>query len=1076
MDERATFEQDKTNIHSWVQTYPLVRKGDWYKIFGSLILAGEGSFAKTALKSHWTPRQGAQNLDSFYPPPADTQKWYYGYVRFNAAEPWKPQPRPQAMQPSKPGVVRPPLKSSKLLMTAAEQQQFGFAPEYTRPETPADKGIDWDQSAKDLLEEWENDPDAVEEIIKHFKGKHAFQYPGGDVYMVQGNVVTWDDKGSIWVYGDPMEFVATCDVDQYAPDDMEERFNKKFWEECPTLYHASPEENIESILASGIGTANKTRGMTNRGVGASVFATTNEDYLEDGSYGDAIFEIDTSAMAKDGYTPFVSREPDQVEGDLRSALARRLGLDDRYNYNYEQGVDCDTVIVSGGIPAKYLKLISGQETGKTASKTAVVKIPKVLEPLVAEAKNYPTFQEFLNAVTQSDLTDLSNYALHRWGRAIPRDAKEAGDTIKDSVAAIESSNPAYMEDLRSEPDVLGAIKNNSRSITIYRAVPPTTAQILDFFDDEKRKWQRLGTRGEYPFREKMKRFFPEINDSRSGYYNWLSDEEEKIKAGTSRFKGVDDPSIKIGDFVTLNRSYAKEHGESTLVGQQGYPTFKIVSKRVPKTDVIWNGDDWKEWAYSPQTVHTLTLQDIYAAAHVGKVAAETPVTETPAFKAWFQGSKCVDAQGKPLRVYHGTVRDFEEFNPPSGDDLGIFTADSPVASDSYAAGEGGRILPLYLKITHPYEADHDWRQSVQGYVWGQTGFDSIVEFIDSLKQKGYDGIHILRDDSGNPSEPEERNHDLWIAFSPNQVKSAIGNSTFDPSNNRITAKLARMKKEAEAKPLSISDIQAIIREYMPILTPGLPIPELKVVNNTGSTWNGRDTWRGSKPDNTHIDIQKACTYDETTVRRIIAHELCHHDVFLTVYRYLSPTERKFIHDGHGKEWQAVAKKFNDRFGADFVTKVSDQNIVVADTGKPYLLLVADLKGNGDLWFCYCSRPSNKQQRFINTKLEQGARLFKVTDPEWSRRGSPVGDAWGGLRKGKDDASIAKLKKLWDEGEQLPPFKVVESQKEREQREIMEKWRQYEADKKKREAERNLPPLTPEEQNMSDDELLAELTQ
>ena len=890
MDERATFEQDKTDIHNWVQTYPLVRKGEWYKLFGSLILAGEGSFAKTALKSHWTPRPGAQNLDSLYPPPAETQKWYYGYLRLNAAEPWKPQPRPQAIRP---------LKSSKLLMTAAEQQQFGFASEYTRPETPTSK-IDWqDSSAKDLLEEWDGHEDEVMEIIKHFKGKHCFQYPEGDVYLVQGDVVDVKENASLWIYDDPMEFIATCDVDRYAPGDIEERFNETFWEECPTLYHASPEENIESILKQGIGTANKTRGMTNRGVGASVFTTTNEEYLEDGSYGDAIFEIDTNKMKAEGHTPFVSREPDQVEGDLRSALARRLGMEDRYYYSYEPGVDGDTVIVSGGIPATCLKLISGQEIDKTASKTAAagVKIPKELAPLVEEAKNYATLEEFVNAVNQSDLTDLSNYALHRWGRAIPRDAEEAGNTIKDSVAAIESSNPSYMEDLSSEPEVLGAIKNGSRSITIYRAVPPTTEQIIGFFDDEMRKWRRLGNRGEYPFRDKMRRFVPAINESNSGYFNWLYEEVEKLKAGTSRFKGVDDPAIKIGDFVTLNRSYAKEHGEATLVGQQGYPTFKIVSKRVPKTDVIWNGDDWKEWAYSPQKAHTITLQDVYAAAHGGKV-----------------------------------------------------------------------------------------------------------------------------------------------------------------------------DKQAEAKPLGISEINAIIREYMPILYPGLPIPKLKIVNNTGSTWNGRDTWHGSEPDNTQIDIQKACTYDETTVRRIIAHELCHHEVFLTVYRYMSLTERKYLHDGHGKEWQEVAKRFNDRFGKDFVTKVSDQNIVVSDTGKPYLLLVADLKGNGDLWFCYCSRPSNKQQRFINTKLEQGARLFKVTDPEWSRRGSPVGDAWGGLRKGKDDESIAKLRKLWDEGEQLPPFQVVESQKEKEQRELLEKWRQY-GEKKRLETK----PLTPEEENMSDDELLAALS-
>lgn len=38
-------------------------------------------------------------------------------------------------------------------------------------------------------------------------------------------------------------------------------------------------------------------------------------------------------------------------------------------------------------------------------------------------------------------------------------------------------------------------------------------------------------------------------------------------------------------------------------------------------------------------------------------------TETPAFKAWFGDSKVVDADGNPLVVYHGTMGDFEAFDP-----------------------------------------------------------------------------------------------------------------------------------------------------------------------------------------------------------------------------------------------------------------------------------------------------------------------------------------------------------------------------------------------------------------------------
>src|SRR3546814_7013631 len=37
-------------------------------------------------------------------------------------------------------------------------------------------------------------------------------------------------------------------------------------------------------------------------------------------------------------------------------------------------------------------------------------------------------------------------------------------------------------------------------------------------------------------------------------------------------------------------------------------------------------------------------------------------TETPEFKRWFGNSKVVDADGQPLRVYHGTDQSFDAFD------------------------------------------------------------------------------------------------------------------------------------------------------------------------------------------------------------------------------------------------------------------------------------------------------------------------------------------------------------------------------------------------------------------------------
>lgn len=80
-----------------------------------------------------------------------------------------------------------------------------------------------------------------------------------------------------------------------------------------------------------------------------------------------------------------------------------------------------------------------------------------------------------------------------------------------------------------------------------------------------------------------------------------------------------------------------------------------------------------------------------------------------AFRAWFGASKAVDAEGKPLVVYHGTRRQFNEFSPSKprgapGNPEGVyFTADKG-AAEEYAQDVDGawdeksRVVAAYIKI------------------------------------------------------------------------------------------------------------------------------------------------------------------------------------------------------------------------------------------------------------------------------------------------------------------------------------------------------------------------------------------
>ena len=128
-----------------------------------------------------------------------------------------------------------------------------------------------------------------------------------------------------------------------------------FWTRPAPLYHATTEDHLDDILAEGLIPMAQSRGLRNRGVRPAVFTTLNRESAERGTYGDVVFEIDTGAMARDGYTPQVAQEPDVVEADGRNALAHALGVDDFVD---EAENDPDTIIVFGPIPRKYLRRLA----------------------------------------------------------------------------------------------------------------------------------------------------------------------------------------------------------------------------------------------------------------------------------------------------------------------------------------------------------------------------------------------------------------------------------------------------------------------------------------------------------------------------------------------------------------------------------------------------------------------------------------------------------------------------------------------------------------------------------------------
>jgi hypothetical protein len=210
-------------------------------------------------------------------------------------------------------------------------------------------------------------------------------------------------------------------------------------------------------------------------------------------------------------------------------------------------------------------------------------------------------------------------------------------------------------------------------------------------------------------------------------------------------------------------------------------------------------------------------------------------TDSPYFKKWFGKSKVVDENGEPLVVYHGTpsgefnVFDYDRIgNLGRMEGQGFYFATDKGMAQSYM-GKDGRLMEVYLDIEKPmsveqkgFDADtletllmeiaeeqHRYDPEVpidEGFLadYGglynavdlisknETALDQLgdlmgagvnAEFINTALKKvtGFDGVKAKITDKAN-----DFTSDIYVAFSPEQIKSATGNrGTFDAGERNI---------------------------------------------------------------------------------------------------------------------------------------------------------------------------------------------------------------------------------------------------------------------------------------------------
>ena len=376
--------------------------------------------------------------------------------------------------------------------------------------------------------------------------------------------------------------------------------------------------------------------------------------------------------------------------------------------------------------------------------------------------------------------------------------------------------------------------------------------------------------------------------------------------------------IAVANPIAIFNNYKNENNRSILtelrtkngnflvsveVGEDADIDFNIVSSVFGKGDI--NIVDWLKKGYATyinnEKVQNFLLH--HSALIAGASAKSEPLSaakikenfelskllgekiyiRTKNFRNWFgnwekdehPSSKIVSDNGEPMVFYHGTNRDFSEFDPEKSAGMMMFTSDENLARKFAAQrykfdregnlikdenGEpvkGDIVMPVYLNVRNPKVIDMD------GYDWfgrgvgENTGKDinkgrkhnfSYLE-AKQAQREGHDGL-ILKNvsDSGVKS-------DHVIVFNANQIKSVYNIGTYRQDSNNIyehrvsghttddrTADIRYMLVPDSHSPIFISNALLALNKIKQ--DKATPEQWLKMLEKNGGIKAGEDRWTG----------------------------------------------------------------------------------------------------------------------------------------------------------------------------------------------------------------------------------------
>jgi hypothetical protein len=148
---------------------------------------------------------------------------------------------------------------------------------------------------------------------------------------------------------------------------------------------------------------------------------------------------------------------------------------------------------------------------------------------------------------------------------------------------------------------------------------------------------------------------------------------------------------------------------------------------------------------------------------------------SPDFWHWFGNSKVVDKGGRPLRVFHGTNTQFDQFFPMSHFGTAV-AANQRVGYRTRQTGGAGYVVPVYLRIENPLrvsDAEASEEPALLNAIirgkYPQLDIDTARSqgVHRALKDAGYDGLVYN-------NRVEHRGRLSWVPLDHDQIMSAVG--------------------------------------------------------------------------------------------------------------------------------------------------------------------------------------------------------------------------------------------------------------------------------------------------------------